>query len=153
MKNDMITGEWIRSHSNKEKELFSLYTLVKVKEIREKLVLWSFRWTVKECKELSSLNPHASYLDKNYSELSRGSVELQVGIMSKYRDSKVCIRCSKSTSDLYKGFFHKSGKDIPSIDHVFLSIFENCSLCIDCIGDYLLDFVSKYKTYSDSKTI
>lgn len=65
-----------------------------------------------------------------------------------YKKSGVCVRCKKPISGIIKESNKKDSLNVHLADYLFLSIHEYSGLCIDCIGEFLLDFINKLNSDS-----
>lgn len=158
----MIVHEWLRNCN--DKELIALYGCTESEQIREKLPFMAFRWVISKCKELSDLKslmyenlkvPGKFSSDEEFLAKSKEVTDAQLGHISQYKESGACIKCGKSTLDFVTEMnkrIRKGGRAYP-IEIVFWNIYEGTNLCINCIGEFLLEYVRELAAQIDDDTV
>lgn len=144
MKQDKAIENWFKERN--DKELSILHTLIKDEQIKNTFLSSAFRWTVNECSELSSLKVSLSITDNSeiISTKTEKETDAQMGCISKYRESGICVRCKNPLSGVVKEFNEKHKGDFYLADYLFLSVHDFSGLCINCVGEFLLDFIKKF---------
>jgi len=148
MKHNKTIEKWFKERN--DKELSVLHTLIKDERIKNTFLSSAFQWTVNECNELSNLRVPISITDSSeiINTKTENETDAQIGCISKYRESGICVRCKIPLSGIIKEFNKKHKGDFYLADYLFLSVHEFSGLCIDCIGDFLLDFIKKFNSHS-----
>jgi len=148
MEHDKIIEKWFKERNDKELSL--LYILIKDEQIKNSLLYAAFQWTVNECSELSVLKEPLSVLDTSDDRKlkSENGISAQLDCISKYRKSGICVKCKKPILGIVKKSNEKDNLNVHLADYLFLSVHEFSGLCIDCIGEFLLDFINKLNSDS-----
>lgn len=145
MKRDKAIEKWFKERS--DRELSPLLTLAKDEQGKKTLLMSAFHWTVNECPDLKILENQYPLSPKETTDeilLKQKNISsAQIDSILKYRKSGVCVRCKKTFGGIIKEFNKKHKINAPLADYLFVSIHEFTGLCADCIGDFLLGFVTK----------
>lgn len=146
MKYDKKIEKWFKERN--EKELSVLHTLIKDERIKNIFLLSAFRWTVNECSELLNLRVTLSITDSSeiISIKTEKETDARMGCISRYRESGICVRCKNPLSGVIKEVNKTHEQDVYLADYLFLSVHEFSGLCINCIGEFLLDFIKKFSS-------
>jgi len=93
MKQDKTIEKWFKERN--DKELSILHTLIKDERIKNTFLFSAFRWTVNECDELHNLRVPISITDSSetISTKTKNETDSQIGCISRYRESGICVRC------------------------------------------------------------
>ena len=140
---DEIIEKWLKKHN--DKELSKLLALIQDKETLEKMSYFAFRWTVKNCKELSDFNSLTRYIknDDGLKVESQDTINAQMNSISESKIANICIKCKKPISGIIQQTNSDKELDVYPIEYLFLSIFEYCGLCEPCISEFLNDTINK----------
>jgi len=143
MKHDKTIEKWFKERN--EKELQILHTLITDERIKDIFLSQAFGWTVKECEELSNLGaPICSTDSIDVINTKLGNrTDAQIVRILKYGESGICVRCRNPLSGIIKESHKKHEADVHLADYLFLSVHERSGLCMNCIGEFLLDYMKK----------
>lgn len=145
MKRDKTIEQWFKDRN--DNELSMLHTLIKDEQTKNTFLLSAFRWTVNECVELSDLKVPISSTDTSeYLNSKSKEVDAQMECISRYRESGVCVRCKEPLSGVIREAKKKNNKDVYLADYLFLSVHQSSGLCTNCIGEFLLQFITKFSS-------
>jgi len=146
MKYDKTIEMWFKERN--DKELSILHTLIKDERIKNTFLVSAFRWTVNESNELSNLKIPISITDSSeiINMKTEKETDAQMGCISKYRESGICVRCKNPLSGIIKEINKKQEEDFYLADYLFISVHEFSGLCINCIGEFLLGFIKKFNS-------
>lgn len=143
-KHDKTIEKWLKERN--ENELQMLHSLITDERIKDTFLLQAFQWTVKECKELSNLGAPISSTDSIdvINTKLHNKTDAQIVCILKYRESGICVRCKNPLSGIIKESHKKHEVDVYLADYLFLSVHELSGLCINCIGEFLLEHIKKF---------
>lgn len=145
MEYDKTIEKWLKKRS--ERELKILHTLMTDERIKDNFLLDAFRWTIRECRELSNLSPplpstnRIDYVLKNLEKVT----DAQIACILKYRKSGICVKCKKTLSGIIKEFNEKNEGNFYLADYLFISVHQRSGLCISCVEKFLLDYIKKVR--------
>jgi hypothetical protein len=145
MEYDKTIEKWLKKRS--ERELKILHALMTDERIKNNFLLDAFRWTIRECRELSNLAPPISstHIIDDILKNLENVTDAQIGCILKYRESGICVRCKKPLSGIIKEFNKKNEGEFYLADYLFISVHQRSGLCTNCIEEFLLGHIKKLK--------